>query len=148
MPLQQALRHLDTAYTKFFKRECRFPRFKSRKRSRRSAEFTASAFTFRNGELRLAKLTDTPLKVVWSRQIPDGAVPSTVTVSQDRAGRWFVSLRVEVPATTAPSAATAVGIDAGVNRLLTLSDAGLAVTACGADVRPQRGTSSRAGNRR
>jgi putative transposase len=122
VPLQQALRHLDTAYQKFFTGECRYPRFKSRKRSRRSAEFTASAFIYDNGELRLAKLMNEPLDVMWSRPLPDGAVPSTVTVSQDRAGRWFVSMRVEVPAATAPDTDRVIGIDAGVNRLLTLSD--------------------------
>jgi putative transposase len=125
VPLQQALRHLDTAYRKFFHGECRYPRLKSRKRSRRSAEFTASAFTYVAGELRLAKLMDAPLDVVWSRPLPGGAVPSTVTVSQDRAGRWFVSLRVEVPAAAARDTDRAVGIDAGLNRLLTLSDGGL-----------------------
>nr|WP_282959005.1 RNA-guided endonuclease TnpB family protein [Actinoplanes xinjiangensis] len=51
-----------------------------------------------------------------------GAVPSTVTVSQDRAGRWFVSLRVVVPAVTAAATTAMVGVDAGLNRLLTLSD--------------------------
>jgi putative transposase len=122
VPLQQALRHLDTAYQKFFNGEARYPRLKSRKRSRRSAEFTASAFTYQAGELRLAKLMDEPLNVVWSRPLPDDAVPSTVTVSQDRAGRWFVSLRVVVPAVTAPTTTTMVGVDAGLNRLLTLSD--------------------------
>ncbi|PWK31741.1 transposase, partial [Actinoplanes xinjiangensis] len=122
VPLQQALRHLDVAYQKFFNGECRFPRLKSRKRSRRSAEFTASAFTYKPGELRLAKLMDEPLAVVWSRPLPDGAVPSTVTVSQDRAGRWFVSLHVVVPAVTAPATTAMVGVDAGLNRLLTLSD--------------------------
>ncbi|MFC4065187.1 RNA-guided endonuclease InsQ/TnpB family protein [Actinoplanes subglobosus] len=122
VPLQQALRHLDTAYTRFFTGEARYPRFKSKKKSRRSAEFTGSAFTYRDGELRLAKLMDAPLDVVWSRPLPDGAVPKTVTVSQDPAGRWFVSLKVTRPAATAPATAKMVGIDAGLNRLLTLSD--------------------------
>jgi putative transposase len=122
VPLQQALRHLDVAYQRYFNGECRYPRLKSRKRSRRSAEFTASAFTYKPGELRLAKLMDEPLAVVWSRPLPDGAVPSTVTVSQDRAGRWFVSLRVVVPAVTAAATTAMVGVDAGLNRLLTLSD--------------------------
>ncbi|MFD1367314.1 RNA-guided endonuclease InsQ/TnpB family protein [Actinoplanes sichuanensis] len=123
VPLQQTLRHLDTAYQRFFNGEARFPRFKSKKRSRRSAEFTSSGFSYRDGELRLAKLMDTPLAVVWSRPLPAGAVPKTVTVSQDRAGRWFVSLRVEAPVATAPPATKMVGIDAGINRLLTMSDA-------------------------
>jgi putative transposase len=125
VPLQQALRHLDAAYAGFFAGETRYPRFKSKKRSRRSAEFTASAFTYRDGELRLAKLTDEPLAVIWSRPLPDGVTPTTVTVSQDRAGRWFVSLRVTVPAALASATTTAIGIDAGLDRLLTLSDGSL-----------------------
>jgi putative transposase len=122
VPLQQALRHLETAYQRFFSGESRYPRFKSKKRARRSAEFTSSAFTFDDGELRLAKMMDTPLDVIWSRPLPEGAMPTTVTVTQDRAGRWFVSLRCDAPAVTAPTTERAVGIDAGLSRLLTFSD--------------------------
>jgi putative transposase len=121
VPLQQTLRHLETAHQQFFTGKARYPRFKSRKRSRRSAEYTRSAFTFRDGQLRLAKLMDEPLAIVWSRPLPDGAEPSTVTVSQDPAGRWFVSLRCTTPAPQAQPSVKAVGIDAGINRLLTFS---------------------------
>jgi putative transposase len=63
-----------------------------------------------------------PLDIVWSRPLPEGASPSTVTVSQDTAGRWFVSLLVEDP-TIQPLPATeaAVGVDVGLDHLLTLS---------------------------
>ncbi|MFM9690332.1 RNA-guided endonuclease InsQ/TnpB family protein, partial [Streptomyces galilaeus] len=40
VPLQQALRHLQVAFTNFFAKRARYPRFKSRKKSRRSAEYT------------------------------------------------------------------------------------------------------------
>jgi putative transposase len=91
VPLQQALRHLQGAFTNFFAKRARYPTFKSKKKSRRSAEYTTSAFRWRDGRLTLAKLTE-PLDIVWSRPLPDGTTPSTVTVSQDSAGRWFVSL--------------------------------------------------------
>ncbi|MER5669425.1 RNA-guided endonuclease InsQ/TnpB family protein, partial [Streptomyces mirabilis] len=91
VPLQQTLRHLQTAFTHFFGKRAKYPRFKSRKKSRRSAEYTTSAFRFRDGALALAKMTEA-LAVVWSRPLPEGAKPSTVTVSQDAAGRWSVSL--------------------------------------------------------
>jgi len=84
---------------RFFAKRARYPRFKSRKKSRRSAEYTSSAFRFRDGTLTLAKMTE-PLDIVWSRPLPPGATPSTVTVSQDAAGRWFVSLLCEDPAVT------------------------------------------------
>ncbi|MET7355310.1 RNA-guided endonuclease InsQ/TnpB family protein [Streptomyces mirabilis] len=121
VPLQQTLRHLQTAFTHFCGKRAKYPRFKSRKKSRRSAEYTTSAFRFRDGKLALAKMTE-PLAVVWSRPLPEGMAPSTVTVSQDSAGRWFVSLLCEDPGIKPlPANANAVGIDAGLEHLLTLS---------------------------
>ncbi|MFH9968223.1 RNA-guided endonuclease InsQ/TnpB family protein [Streptomyces mirabilis] len=121
VPLQQTLRHLQTAFTHFFRRRARYPRFKSRKTSRRSAEYTSSAFRFRDGKLTLAKMTE-PLDIVWSRPLPEGASPSTVTVSQDAAGRWFVSLLCEDPGVKPlPARGNAVGVDVGLDHLLTLS---------------------------
>lgn len=121
VPLQQTLRHLQTAFTRFFAKQAKYPRFKSRKKSRRSAEYTSSAFRFRDGKLTLAKMAQ-PLDIVWSRPLPEEAQPSTVTVTQDRAGRWFVSLLVEDP-TIQPLAASgcSIGVDAGLDHLLTLS---------------------------
>ena len=121
VPLQQALRHLQVAFTNFFGKRAKYPSFKSRKKSRKSAEYTTSAFRYRNGQLTLAKMKE-PLAIVWSRPLPGGAQPSTVTVSQDAAGRWFVSMLCEDP-TVRPLPATdaAVGIDVGLDHLLTLS---------------------------
>ncbi|MDG4771216.1 RNA-guided endonuclease TnpB family protein [Solwaraspora sp. WMMD792] len=120
VPLQQALRHLQTAFTNFWAKRARYPTFKSRKRSRRSAEYTASAFRWRDGRLTLAKMSD-PLDIVWSRPLPEGAAPSTVTVSQDPAGRWFVSLLCDDRIEPAPASGAVVGVDAGLDSLFTLS---------------------------
>ncbi|WP_096240522.1 RNA-guided endonuclease InsQ/TnpB family protein [Streptomyces olivochromogenes] len=121
VPLQQTLRHLQAAFTNFFARRVKYPRFKSRKKSRKSAEYTSSAFRFRDGKLTLAKMTE-PLAVVWSRPLPEGMAPSTVTVSQDAAGRWFVSLLCEDPSVRPlPATGQAVGVDVGLDHLLTLS---------------------------
>ncbi|WP_405816199.1 transposase [Streptomyces sp. NBC_01390] len=120
VPLQQTLRHLQVAFTNFFGKRAQYPRFKSRKKSRRSAEYTTSGFRFRDGQLTLAKMAD-PLEVVWSRPLPEGVQPSTVTVSQDAAGRWFVSLLCDDTIPPAPATTAAVGIDAGITSLLTLS---------------------------
>ncbi|WP_404816861.1 RNA-guided endonuclease InsQ/TnpB family protein [Streptomyces thermolineatus] len=121
VPLQQALRHLQAAFANFFGQRAAYPRFKSRKKSRKSAEYTTSAFRFRDGGLTLAKMAE-PLDIAWSRELPEGASPSTVTVSQDAAGRWYVSLLCEDPSVQPyPATETAVGIDAGLDHLLTLS---------------------------
>ncbi|WP_019611121.1 RNA-guided endonuclease TnpB family protein [Nocardiopsis sp. CNS-639] len=120
VPLQQTLRHLHTAFRNFFDKRARYPRFKSKKTSRASAEYTRSAFRYRDGHLTLAKMAD-PLDIVWSRPLPEGARPSTVTVSRDAAGRWFVSLLCEDTITSAPAIRDAVGVDMGVTSLMALS---------------------------
>lgn len=121
VPLQQTLRHLQGAFSNFFEGRAKYPRFKSKKKTRCSAEYTRSAFKYRDGMLTLAKMKD-PLAIVWSRPLPAGMEPSTVTVSQDSAGRWFVSLLCEDPTVKPlPATGTAVGIDAGITSLVTLS---------------------------
>ncbi|MEU1898869.1 RNA-guided endonuclease TnpB family protein [Nocardiopsis dassonvillei] len=120
VPLQQTLRHLHTAFRNFFDRRAKYPRFKSKKKSRASAEYTRSGFRYRGGQLTLAKMT-VPLDVVWSRPLPEGARPSTVTVSRDTAGRWFVSLLCEDTITSAQATRVVVGVDAGITSVVTLS---------------------------
>ncbi|MEV7599075.1 RNA-guided endonuclease TnpB family protein [Kitasatospora sp. NPDC089797] len=120
VPLQQSLRHLQGAFTNFFAKRAKYPTFKSKRKSRRSAEYTSSAFRFHDGRLTLAKMA-APLDIVWSRPLPDGAMPSTVTVSQDAAGRWFVSLLCEDRPVMATPVNNAVGVDAGITSLVTLS---------------------------
>jgi putative transposase len=120
VPLQQALRHLQTAFGNFFAKRAKYPRYKSRKKSRASAEYTRSAFKWRDGRLTLAKMAG-PLDIRWSRPLPEGAEPTTATVSRDSAGRWFVSLLCEDTVTPALATTAAVGLDAGITSLVTLS---------------------------
>ncbi|MFB7325632.1 MULTISPECIES: RNA-guided endonuclease InsQ/TnpB family protein [unclassified Streptomyces] len=120
VPLQQALRHLQTAFANFFAKRAKYPRYKSRKKSRASAEYTRSAFKWRDGQLTLARMTE-PLDIRWSRPLPEGAEPTTVTVSRDSAGRWFVSMLVEDTVVPASATDAAVGLDAGITSLVTLS---------------------------
>ncbi len=115
VPLQQALRHQHKAFSAFFDRRARYPRFKSR-RSRQSAHYTRSAFSMRGGELRLAK-TSAALRFVWSW--PDVDVtslnPTMVVMSREPDGRWYVTFAVdaEAPVPLEP-ARHAVGVDLGV----------------------------------
>ncbi|KAA9377025.1 IS200/IS605 family element transposase accessory protein TnpB [Microbispora cellulosiformans] len=120
VPLQQVLRRLQAAFANFFAKRAKYPTFKSRKKSRASAEYTRSAFRYRDGQLTLAKM-DAPLDIVWSRPLPEGAEPSTVTVSKDAAGRWFVSLLVEETIRPLDPCGKTVGVDAGITALVTLS---------------------------
>ena len=117
VPLQQCLRHQHRAFRNFFEGRARYPSFKSKHR-RQSATFTKSAFTFRNGELRIA-MCSTPLDVHWSQDLP--GEPTTVTVSMDAAGRYFVSLLCEFEPEPLPVSPRTVGVDMGLTHLATLS---------------------------
>jgi putative transposase len=119
VPLQQCLRHLATAYSNFFDGRAKYPNFK-KKRNGGSAEFTKSAFKFQNGQIYLAKCSQA-LPIRWSRMLPDGVEPSTVTVKLSASGRWSVSIRVDVGIEMLPSSENQVGIDLGITSLLALS---------------------------
>jgi putative transposase len=118
--LQQGLQHLQQAYVNFWAKRARYPHFKSKHRSKASATFTTSGFRYRDGQVTLAKMA-APLDIHWSRPLPQGAEPSTVTVSRDAAGRWHISILVETTVETLPPPGAVVGIDAGLTSLLTLS---------------------------
>ena len=118
VPLQQCLRNQQTAFKNFFEGRAKYPVFKSKKH-RQSAEFTYRAFTFKQGELKLAKC-DKPLDIRWSRTLP--SAPTTVTVSKDQAGRYFVSCLCEFEPTLLPVTDKKVGIDVGIKDLFVTSD--------------------------
>src|SRR6266566_9033271 len=120
VPLQQALRHLDTAYTNFFEGRADYPTF-TQQHHAQSATYTDNAFTLKNGQLTLAKQKE-PLHMVWSRPLPEGAQPTRVTVSKDKPGRYFVSLLVEEGRGTLPLIDKAVGIDLGLKSFLMTSN--------------------------
>ena len=119
VPVQQALRHLQTAFANFFARRARYPQFK-RKDGKQSAEYTISAFKWDGSALKLAKM-DTPLDIRWSRPIPKAAKITTVTVSKDTAGRYFVSLLCDDAVAAKPEASGKVGIDLGLTHFAILS---------------------------
>lgn len=113
VPLQQCLRHQQVAFKNFFEGRTKYPVFKT-KRHRQSAEFTRSAFKYKDGKLYLAK-SKTPLDIRWSRELP--SEPSTVTVSKDSAGRYFVSCLCEFEPSALPVTPNAIGIDLGLKDL-------------------------------
>ncbi|MFD7499450.1 RNA-guided endonuclease InsQ/TnpB family protein [Streptomyces sp. NPDC059850] len=125
--LQQSLRDLDTAYKNFFDflkgtrkgRKVGPPRYKSKKDTRQSIRLTASAFSLRgNGTVYVAKVGD--IKVKWSRPLP--SPPTSLTVTKDSAGRYFMSFVVDTEPHVLPVLDAEVGIDLGLSTFAVLSD--------------------------
>ncbi|MDX2544918.1 RNA-guided endonuclease InsQ/TnpB family protein [Streptomyces sp. WI04-05B] len=133
--LQQSLRHLDQAFGRFFKGSGRHPQRKRKGRSQDSATYVRTGFRWvedaerpGTGLITLAKQS-APLDVRWSRALPVGVVPVRLSVTRDRAGRYFVSTLVEerivpLPAVFVPGsrAPKAVGLDLGLASLVALDD--------------------------
>jgi putative transposase len=132
--LQQALRDVEAAYRNFFaslKGERKgpgvgAPRFKSRKDARQSIRFTANARWKITGQGRLLLPKIGEVRVKWSRVLP--AVPSSVTVILDSAGRYFASFVIDTDPDTdrarwdEPEPGSTIGIDLGLTHFAVLSD--------------------------
>ena len=120
VPLQQGLRHLQTAFSNFWAGRAKYPNFK-KKHHGGSAEFTKSAFRWKDGKVFLAKCSE-PLAIVWSRELPIGAEPSTITVKLSPSCRWTASILVEAEIEALPESPNKIGIDLGITSLIALSN--------------------------
>ena len=94
--LQQSLRHLDTAYTNFFKRkESGYPRFKSKRRGKQSYTTVNVNNNIRleGGRIRLPKLGE--VKIRQHREVPEDWSLKSVTVKRVPSGKYYVSILFE-----------------------------------------------------
>lgn len=119
VPLQQGLRHLQSAFTNFFEGRAKYPNFK-KKHNGGSATFVKGSFSLKDGRLFLAKCSK-PLAIRWSRQLPKGVEPSCCTVKLEPSGRWTVSLLVDETIPKLKPVSGKLGLDLGVTSLVTLS---------------------------
>ncbi len=117
VPLQQGLRHLNSAFKNFFAGKSKYPRFK-KKSNKQSATYAASAFKWQDGQLTLAKMSQ-PLKIKWSRKF--NGQPTTVTISKDPSGRYFVSFLVEEELEQWEKTDEKIGIDLGIKDVVVTS---------------------------
>ena len=94
--LQQSLRHLDTAYSNFFKRKDNgYPRFKSKRRGKQSYTTMNVNHNIRieKGRIRLPKLGE--VKIRQHREIPEEWTLKSVTVKRVPSGKYYVSILFE-----------------------------------------------------
>jgi putative transposase len=107
---------LGKAFTAFFEKKARYPRFKSKKRSKPS-------FYLANDQLKLGDHRIRIPKLGWVNMTEnlrfDGKIMGARITKT--ANWWFISLQVEVPDIVPEKSQAAVGIDVGLNRLMTLS---------------------------
>ncbi len=132
--LQDVLGRLDKAFSAFFDHRARHPRFK---KYRESGSFTyPQAYggsvnpDLLRKRLYLSKVGN--VRTVFHRPLPRDARLKTCTVAREPDGKWFASLvfeeivplqnNVTAPTTMVVMTTRAVGIDLGLNSLITTSD--------------------------
>ena len=118
-PLIQSLRHLDSAFEKFFKKQGGYPRFK-KKHSRQSATYDRDCITITDRAVKLYKMPG-EVKIRFDRPLPKGGEIRNAVVSMDSAGRYFVSIMVKEEIATLPPLKARIGIDLGLTHFATFS---------------------------
>lgn len=125
--LENSVFNMDNAYRRFFEKYASFPKFKSKRNSRKS--YTTNCVHRKNkvpsieifsesGEVKLPKLKRIKAKI--NRKVA-GKIKS-VTVSQVPSGKYFVSILVEEEQRELPKVEKSVGIDLGIKDLVITSD--------------------------
>ncbi|MEO0043931.1 MAG: hypothetical protein RL329_3379 [Bacteroidota bacterium] len=112
--LQQAICHLDVAFTSFFKGNAAFPKFKSKRKSKQS--FTIPQNVILKADLLILPKFKEGIPVVVHRTFEGTLKQATITKTPT--GKYWVSILVETPNTKAPKAAIVpeqtLGLDLGI----------------------------------
>ena len=115
--LQSSLRNLDTAYNKFFRKQTKFPRFKS-KFDRQSFTIPQSVY-IEDGKLQIPKFKK-GIDINIHREIEGKLL--FATISKSTTGKYYVSITCEVEYIPFEKTNSKVGIDTGIKDLAILSD--------------------------
>ena len=115
--------NLDQAFTRFFREKKGFPKFKSKRGSRKSFKNILNVhIDFDNNRIKLPKLGWVRF---YSNQVFKGKI-GTVTVSKSPTNKYYISILVDnglkLPGKSPINPDTAVGIDVGIKTFATLSN--------------------------
>lgn len=121
--LQQSIRCMDSAFTRFFREKKGFPKYKSKKNDRKAYKAILHVeVDFETNRIKLPKIGW--VKFSKNRTF-DGKI-GTVTVSKTAAGKYYVSVLVddgiETPLKPNIEYNTSVGIDVGIKDFAVLSN--------------------------
>ena len=124
--LQYSLINLETAFSKFFKKNAKYPKFKSKKYSRDSVKFIQHVhFDFREWTVKLPKIGK--INLCKDRTFNKATCKQgTCTVSRDSCGTYWCAVVIddlqEMPSKAEISKDSSVGIDLGIKDYAILSD--------------------------
>lgn len=116
--LQQSLRDLDRAYTNFFKKTAKYPKFKSKHFNRQSYR------TLNQGQIRIVgrHIKLPKLGYVKIRQSMEVGAIHNVTVERTPTGKYYAVLNVEFEPEQKRNYGGVIGIDVGLKEFYTDSN--------------------------
>jgi len=115
--LQHAIKHLDGAYNRFFKKLARFPRFKSKKNKQ---SFRVPQFvTIEDGRIYFPKFKE---GIRIDQHIPVKGEINYATITKNKAGQYYACIGVTRTIEHKPKADKIIGIDLGIKSLVQCSD--------------------------
>lgn len=111
---QQALRDLDTAFGRLFKKKSKFPRFK--KKGQKDSFYLQGSIQGKGNKIKVPKFG-------WlrcSEELPVCEIKNVV-ISRT-ADEWFIAFKVPLTPVNTPKKSKTIGVDLGIKTLATLSD--------------------------
>lgn len=124
LALSNAQLHLQTAYNNFFRdKKVGFPKFKSKKKNHQS--YTTNNINenikLQNGYIVLPKIK--AVKIKQHREVPEGYILKSVTISKTASGKYFASILFEYEQDIIPvKPKSFVGLDFSMHELYVASD--------------------------
>ena len=117
--LQASIEDLNDAMLRFFKKQNRFPRFKSKKNPVKSytTKMVNNNIQIKNNKIRLPKIGW--IRFAKSREIPSDAMIKRVTVRKNGSGKFFVSINVQESMEEFPKTESIIGVDMGLEYFIT-----------------------------
>lgn len=118
--LQSSLRNLSDSFDRFFKKQTKYPRFKSKKNPVQSytTKATNGNITVLGNKMKLPKLG--MVRFAKSREV-EGRILNA-TIRRNPTGKYFISLLVETEMNPIQKTGSSVGIDVGLKDFAVLSD--------------------------
>lgn len=127
---KQAVKDAVNAYRKFFKGQSKYPKFKSKKKSRPSFYVDTAKIKFTGTHVKLEKIAESTRKnrtqANFIRLAEHGRIPTNAKYSNPRVTfdglNWWISVGIEYEEPTERPKNEGIGIDIGVKSLAVCSD--------------------------
>lgn len=127
---KQAIKDACNTYKKFFKRQCKYPKFKNKKRSSPSFYQDTAQIKFTDTHVKVEKFSASikrnKQKLNWIKLCEKGKIPTNCKYMNPRFTYdglyWYVSVSIEVEENNNTLSNDGVGIDLGIKDLAICSD--------------------------